>query len=100
PSSATSPRALHAVLPIFGRPVVPLLELHVTHACNLACESCSHYSDHGHRGNLDLAEADRWMAAWSGRLHIEQFNLLGGEPTIHRSEEHTSELQSPDHLVC
>src|SRR5258708_27580818 len=22
------------------------------------------------------------------------------EPVLHRSEEHTSELQSPDHLVC
>ena len=67
----------------FGRPEVPLLELHVTHACNLACESCSHYSDHGHRGNLDPSEADRWMAAWSGRLRVDHFNLLGGEPTIH-----------------
>src|SRR5258708_18016680 len=24
----------------------------------------------------------------------------GGQPDLHRSEEHTSELQSPDHLVC
>ena len=60
-----------------------LLELHVTHACNLACESCSHYSNHGHAGNLDLSQADSWMAAWSGRLDVKQLNLLGGEPTIH-----------------
>ena len=59
------------------------LELHVTHTCNLACDSCSHYSNHGHAGNLDLAEADRWMGAWSDRLIVEEFNLLGGEPTIH-----------------
>lgn len=59
------------------------LELHVTHACNLACESCSHYSNHGHAGNLDLVEADRWMAAWSDRLEMEEFCLLGGEPTVH-----------------
>lgn len=59
------------------------LELHVTHACNLACESCSHYSNHGHVGNLDLEQADRWMAAWSNRLAVEEFVLLGGEPTIH-----------------
>lgn len=26
------------------------LEIHVAHACNLACESCSHYSNHGHKG--------------------------------------------------
>src|ERR1039457_5198589 len=59
------------------------LELHVTHACNLACESCSHYSDQGHAGNLDLAHADRWMAAWSNRFAVEEFVLLGGVPTIH-----------------
>lgn len=76
-------RASRALGVPVGRPGVPLLELHVTHACNLTCESCSHYSDHGHRGNLDPAEADRWMAAWSGRLDVEHFNLLGGEPTIH-----------------
>src|SRR5436190_24323002 len=67
----------------FGRPKISLLELHVTHACNLTCESCSHYSDHGHHGNLDPADADRWMAAWAGRIKVRQFNLLGGEPTIH-----------------
>ena len=59
------------------------LELHVTHACNLVCESCSHYSNHGHVGNLDLGSAGRWMAAWSDRLVPEEFVLLGGEPTSH-----------------
>jgi organic radical activating enzyme len=59
------------------------LELHVTHVCNLACESCSHYSNHNHHGQLTLEEADRWMSSWSGRLAPDQFDLLGGEPTIH-----------------
>src|SRR5262245_29311516 len=59
------------------------LELHVTHACNLTCESCSHYSNHNHRGHLTLSEADQWMAHWSHRLIVDEFNLLGGEPTIH-----------------
>jgi hypothetical protein len=59
------------------------LELHVTHACNLACESCSHYSDQGHTGNLDLDEADRWMGGWANRVAMEEFCLLGGEPTVH-----------------
>ena len=59
------------------------LELHVTHACNLTCDSCCHYSNHGHRGNLDLAQADRWMKTWSDRFTVDEFNLLGGEPTIH-----------------
>ena len=59
------------------------LELHVTHACNLACESCSHYSNHGHSGNLSLEDAYAWMAPWSRRLTLDRFVLLGGEPSIH-----------------
>jgi len=59
------------------------LELHVTHACNLTCESCSHYSNHNHRGQLTLAEADRWMSLRDRRLAPDKFHLLGGEPTIH-----------------
>ena len=59
------------------------LELHVTHACNLTCESCSHYSNHNHHGHQSLSDADRWMAAWSSRVSVDEFHLLGGEPTIH-----------------
>lgn len=60
-----------------------VLELHVTHACNLSCDSCSHYSNHGHKGNLSIAEADRWMALWSDRVTIREFAILGGEPAVH-----------------
>jgi hypothetical protein len=63
--------------------LIPRLELHVTHACNLTCESCSHYSNHGHRGSLSLETADAWMASWSRRVIPGTFNLLGGEPTVH-----------------
>jgi len=59
------------------------LEIHVAHACNLRCESCSHYSDQGHKGVVSLEEADRWMSAWSSRLTLGTFSLVGGEPTIH-----------------
>jgi hypothetical protein len=59
------------------------LEMHVTHACNLACESCSHYSNHSHSGNLELAEAEAWMSAWRRRFSLGELILLGGEPTIH-----------------
>jgi hypothetical protein len=66
-----------------ARRAVERLELHVTHACNLTCESCSHYSNHNHHGQLTLSEADRWMGLWSPRLAVAEFHLLGGEPTIH-----------------
>ncbi len=61
---------------------VGLVELHVSHACNLACESCSHYSNHAHKGDLAPATAAEWMAPWSRRLDITEFSILGGEPTI------------------
>ena len=44
------------------------LELHVAHSCNLTCESCSHYSNQGHKGLLSLEEADHWMRLWNTRL--------------------------------
>jgi len=62
---------------------IKYLEMHVTHACNLACESCSHYSNHSHRGLLDLEEAAASVANWSKRVSVKRFRLLGGEPTIH-----------------
>lgn len=58
------------------------LELHVAHSCNLACESCSHYSNQGHKGTLSLDEAERWFAAWNDRIAPAVFSLLGGEPTV------------------
>src|SRR5258708_18503932 len=35
------------------------------------------------------------MKIWSTRIRLRSCN-----PSSRRSEEHTSELQSPDHLVC
>ena len=58
------------------------LEIHASHACNLACESCSHFSNHAHSGVLSLEEASEWMEPWSVRLRPKQFSILGGEPTL------------------
>jgi hypothetical protein len=67
----------------FEKKRVRHLEIHVAHSCNLSCESCSHYSNQGHKGTISLVEADRWMRPWSKRLRLDAFSLLGGEPTIH-----------------
>src|SRR5258708_20659021 len=48
--------------------------------------------------SVDRAYAKQ-LLEWVGlkdRMHNKLHQLSGGE----RSEEHTSELQSPDHLVC
>ena len=36
------------------------LEIHASHACNLHCESCSHFSNHSIGGNVPLREAEAW----------------------------------------
>ncbi len=58
------------------------LEVSAALSCNLACESCSHYSNYGHKGVLALDEAERWFRHWNTRLSPGVFSLVGGEPTV------------------
>lgn len=58
------------------------LEIHVSHACNLSCESCSHYSQLHFKGNLSLETAEQWYGMWSSRLNPRRVSLLGGEPAL------------------
>jgi hypothetical protein len=60
------------------------LEMHVSHACNLKCESCSHFSSSGHRGVVSRATAKRWITPWKDRIKPAVFKLLGGEPTLNK----------------
>jgi len=47
------------------------IELHVTHACNFSCEGCSHYSNHGHSGTLNLETAKEWLYIWGQRVQTQ-----------------------------
>src|SRR5438552_13444439 len=49
---------------------------------------------------IDLAEAMGVDTAWLGEAHFNPNRSVLSAPIVVRSEEHTSELQSPDHLVC
>jgi hypothetical protein len=62
---------------------VPALEIHVTHTCNLHCESCSHYSNHQLQGTVPLNTLASWIDAWKDRIQPQRFAILGGEPTLH-----------------
>ena len=57
--------------------------MHISHACNLWCESCSHYSNQKVGGNIPLSKLNAWASDWSHRLNPRKFTLLGGEPTLH-----------------
>jgi hypothetical protein len=64
------------------------LEIHASHACNFTCESCSHFSNNGHKGFITPEDADHQMGLWSKRLNPKTFCILGGEPLLNpRIEE-------------
>src|SRR5258708_22278057 len=54
------------------------------------------------RSQLDDRQANRaeQQTQSSEPLKCRKISVLHGHERFERSEEHTSELQSPDHLVC
>ena len=63
---------------------LPILDLHITHTCNLTCESCSDFTNHKLTGMLSLEDGKEWMSNWNKKLRPKQFILLGGEPTLNK----------------
>jgi GR25 family glycosyltransferase involved in LPS biosynthesis len=68
------------------------VEIHASHACNFTCESCSHFSNQGHKGFLSVEEADRQMGFWSNRLNPQWFAVIGGEPLLNPNIEKILEV--------
>jgi len=60
------------------------IEWHVAHSCNLTCEGCAHFSNHGHKGIVTAAELAQWYSFWHKRINPLQIDLLGGEPLINK----------------
>jgi hypothetical protein len=59
-------------------------EIHLSHACNLSCESCSHYSNYHLAGTLPLDLAETWYSTWSYRIRPSRITVLGGEPALNQ----------------
>lgn len=66
---------------MFKFPVIQV-EIHLTHSCNLTCDSCGHFSNDGHSGRLTPTTFTENVLPWSDRLLPEYFLLLGGEPLL------------------
>lgn len=64
-----------------------ILDIHITHNCNLTCESCSDFTNNGLSKMLSLEEAEDWMSLWTQRITPKNFLILGGEPTLHKDLE-------------
>src|SRR5258708_28184875 len=54
----------------------------------------------GHPAQAEALHGARPSFSWPLRIWRAVLNLILQSRGHHRSEEHTSELQSPDHLVC
>src|SRR5258708_29957583 len=76
-----------------GKPLaLPMnLTISVSYRCNSRCKTCNVWQ----RPNDDftLEEYDKTFASIGRDANVLSYSSR-------RSEEHTSELQSPDHLVC
>ena len=70
-----------------SRHILPHLEMHITHECNLRCEYCSHYCDFAYGGEVPYAQGEEWLRVWAERLEPEKFYILGGEPLLHLEVE-------------
>jgi len=54
----------------------------ITYACNLSCSGCTNYSDYNMKGSVKWSQGRQWVARWLERLHIPDFGIMGGEPTL------------------
>ena len=64
---------------------VPHLEWHITHNCNLSCQGCSHFTNHGHDWFAEIETLKEWYSYWNKRISPHTIAILGGEPLLHKN---------------
>lgn len=64
---------------------IPHLEWHVTHNCNLTCQGCMHFTNHGHDWFVSIGELKKWYSLWNKRISPRSMAILGGEPLLHKN---------------
>ena len=62
--------------------VITQVETHVTHSCNMFCESCTHFSQESMSGRETVETFRDKLGPWSRRLLPRNLLLLGGEPAL------------------
>lgn len=61
------------------------LDYHITHACNLACKGCLHFSDYNFNEILSIDKINDDFKFWSSKIKPRRFNVLGGEPLLNKN---------------
>lgn len=65
--------------------VIKQLDIHVTQVCNFSCTFCSHYSNFHFKEAITPEQVDEWLEAAAKVFVPVRFNIVGGEPTIHKN---------------
>jgi len=60
-----------------------ILDIDITHRCNLRCDGCMHYCNYGIGGDHPFGEGGQWMRNWAGKVKPARFTIVGGEPLLH-----------------
>ena len=80
-----------------------IIAIHITHNCNLTCDSCSDMTNIGLNWMISKDEFVSWIKNWTGRIKPDQFHILGGEPTLHKDLKEflylARELWGPDQEI-
>jgi len=64
------------------KPTLPFLEVMATQACNLSCLGCTNYSDLPQKGYPSWSDIEPEISAWTEKLTIPDFGIIGGEPLL------------------
>ena len=70
-----------------NRVIIPILEIHAAHNCNLKCQSCSHYSNNSSGKNLEPDALIRSLTEWRQKILPKTIKILGGEPFLNNNLE-------------
>src|SRR5690606_42039326 len=100
PTTATSHRSLHDALPIstwkVGATFSPVgdLRLRTTLSRDIRAPNLAELFEAGG------AQTNSVSDPFNNNQTVQFLGLISGNPNLQRSEEHTSELQSRENLVC
>lgn len=64
-----------------------MIAIHITHNCNLTCESCSDMTNIGLNWMITKDEFVSWINNWNKRIKPGEVHILGGEPALHKDLE-------------
>ena len=67
------------------RIVIPNLDVHPSHLCNLKCEQCTHFSDYNINEINSVETIKEWYELWNKKIIPKTVTISGGEPLTNKN---------------